>query len=1046
MMEPNQNIPAKANRVVNIILLCLLLILIRVWYLGVVQHEKQLEQAHRPQRRVVIEPIERATVRDRFDIPLAVNKMQYNAAVCYAHIREIPSISWVKDEKGKTVRVQPRMEHITHLAQLLGAELDMDPVVIEDTIHGKASLFPHTPFVIKEDISEEQYFRLRMLEKEWLGLQMQRAAKRWYPQGKVACDVLGYLGAISHKKYLGIAEEIHELEEYLAARERNETPFLPKGFDTPLQVRERLYELQEQAYTINDLVGQAGVEAFYENELRGLQGKKVYEVDVKGNYIRKLPISRKAVSGRRINLTISAELQDFAEKLLAANEKRKTEEAVIDENWMRGGAIVAMIPQTGEIVAFASYPKFDPNDFIPTRDPNIKQEKEAAVQKWLESLNYIGEIWDGKRPLEREYFSFTKGSYIKEHLMLTWPIFLETILPEGALQHVMRKITDLQSACRVQEAGIDHPFLREIASEADRFLVVDLARLVVRDASPQLLAAVGNQSISDYFILRQAAVQVQTVIKREVQELFHDLDFTSWRKQNFKEYLKRKRKEEKEEKKFTRPYTEYLDAVEKKLFQAFWDAYGSVFTYTAIAGIPPIAYDLYPHLQPYFAHLKTKEEPSLKHLRTLLKSMDPHIGMEYLQTFRSFDKLDRPLLGKYRRIRKSHGVSLEKHLAAAFYPPAGYSYGRSYAYRQTTAQGSVFKLITTYAALMERVQSNERNVMPPLTLIDDLKGDKRSKSPTQVLGMTLDGQPILRMHKGGQLPRSSHSGIGKIDLLGALEQSSNIYFSILAREHLTNPNQLTEAARLFGYGAKTGIDLPGEVPGTIPDDLTGDISGIYSYAIGQHTQSVTPLQTAVMIATIANQGKVVKPKILQKLSGKEIIREEEVLFSMPDQPFQNSLSLVGIHFPLFTGAESQLEKGFVYAPPTEIVRSFIFPKEVYRLITEGMRRSVMGPRGSSRPSIMYPTYDSPTAFKDYYEIHRDLLAKTGTAQFLYKQTLDAATEAEIRRNIWFAVIANKNAQPELVVVVFLRFSQAGREGGPMAGQVIKKWHEIKSKY
>ena len=64
------NIPEKANRVLNIIILGLLLIVIRVWYLAIIQHDDQLERARKPKRRAVIEKVERATVRDRFNIPL----------------------------------------------------------------------------------------------------------------------------------------------------------------------------------------------------------------------------------------------------------------------------------------------------------------------------------------------------------------------------------------------------------------------------------------------------------------------------------------------------------------------------------------------------------------------------------------------------------------------------------------------------------------------------------------------------------------------------------------------------------------------------------------------------------------------------------------------------------------------------------------------------------------------------------------------------------------------------------------------------------------
>lgn len=1057
-MNSNPSISAKAQRVLNIILLCLLLILLRVWYLAVIQHDEQLIQAHKPQRRVVIEPVERATIRDRFNLPLALNKMQYNAAVCYADIRQIPSIVWKKDAQGKPIRVQARVEHITELAKILGVELGMDPIQIEDIIYGKASLFPHTPFVIKEELTEREYFRLRMLERQWLGLQTQRATKRFYPQGKVGCDVLGYLGAISQNQYLSIAEESRELEAYLAARERNENPFLPKGFDNPLQVRERLAEIQEKAYTINDMVGKAGVEAFYEEELRGFHGKKTYEVDVKGNFLRELPGSRAAVNGRCLTLSLSAELQAFAEELLAANEGSKGSTLRLDERWMKGGAIVAMVPKTGEVVAMASYPRFDPNDFVPTRDPERKKEKIAAVQQWLENEAYIGEIWDGKRPLEREYFSFLKGSYQYEHLHLSWDRYLEAILPPASSAlSALKQIGTIQTALRVQEIGTYHPLLKEIKRDEDKQLVVDLCHLAAPQEifSAALIDALGSQSLSEYNHLRQLSMRLQGKIKTHLQEMYHDHDFTAWRQAHFKEFLKTKRKEEKEQHKYAKPYTDYLDQVEKKLFSAFWEAYRLVFLHTLISGTAPISLEKHPHLYVYVTYLKSlredlvETEPSMALFEKILKRLNGPLSFAYLSTMRSFEDLKTPLGGRYRRLRQYRGVQTEKNLAAAFYPVNGYGYGRSQAFRQSNPLGSVFKLVPTYQCLLERSQQHKE--LNPLTLIDDLKGDRRSTSMSQVLGQFLDGRPILRRYKGGMLPRSSYSGMGKLDVIGALEQSSNIYFSIMAADYIEDPENLAEAARQFGFGRRTGADISGEERGNVPDDLAQNPTGLYSFAIGQHTLLVTPLQTSVMLSTIGLHGDVVTPKIVKRLEGKQPLRQEDLIFSGPKFPYQEALSLVGIHFPLFTAAQKDRQELSVYSPPTQIQRSLIFPTEVHGLITEGMRRSVLGARGSARMSIMRNLYDHPQALKAYGEVKNDILAKTGTAQVRYKQTLDAETPAEMRVFIWFSALAyppGKGAteEPELAVVVLLRFGRAGRDAGPIAAQIIKKWRELRDKY
>ena len=82
-----RDIPHKANSVLHLLLIAFLMITLRVWYLATIKHEEYQEKALRPQRRIVVEPAARGTIRDRFNIPLAINKVQYNAAVWFDRIR-----------------------------------------------------------------------------------------------------------------------------------------------------------------------------------------------------------------------------------------------------------------------------------------------------------------------------------------------------------------------------------------------------------------------------------------------------------------------------------------------------------------------------------------------------------------------------------------------------------------------------------------------------------------------------------------------------------------------------------------------------------------------------------------------------------------------------------------------------------------------------------------------------------------------------------------------------------------------------------------------
>ncbi|MBI3236279.1 MAG: hypothetical protein HYZ48_01010 [Chlamydiales bacterium] len=258
-----RTIPEKANRVLNVLMLGFLLILVRVWHLSVIQYDEHVVLSKKPKHRSIIEKTERATIRDRFNIPLAINKIQYAASICYADIRLIPNTRWEKGADGKSRKVQLRSNYIQKLSAMLAEALGMEARHIEDIIHAKASLFPHTPFVLREGISEELFYRLKMLEADFPGLCAEKKSVRYYPQGRIASDVIGYMGAISSNEYFNIAQEIKTLQAYLLERESGEMPILPKGFHNVLEVRERLRQLQEKSYTINDLVGKAGIESFF---------------------------------------------------------------------------------------------------------------------------------------------------------------------------------------------------------------------------------------------------------------------------------------------------------------------------------------------------------------------------------------------------------------------------------------------------------------------------------------------------------------------------------------------------------------------------------------------------------------------------------------------------------------------------------------------------------------------------------------------------------------------------------------------------------------
>ncbi len=160
---------------------------------------------------------------------------------------------------------------------------------------------------IARGISPAQATALAEYTNELPGVRLEAEAVRNYPSGDLAAHVIGYTGELT--------------DEQLADR-------------------------REQGYRLGDVVGQMGAEAAFESTLHGAWGGQQVEVDSSGRIISILG-DKPATAGQDVQLTIDLELQRVAEAALGT----------------RKGAIVAMDPRNGAILAMASWPTYDPNIF-----------------------------------------------------------------------------------------------------------------------------------------------------------------------------------------------------------------------------------------------------------------------------------------------------------------------------------------------------------------------------------------------------------------------------------------------------------------------------------------------------------------------------------------------------------------------------------------------------------------------------------------------------------------------------------------------------------
>jgi penicillin-binding protein 2 len=140
-----------------------------------------------------------------------------------------------------------------------------------------------------------------------------------------------------------------------ARREYADGPLLSQllGYTGPVS-SEQLEELKSIGYLPDDLIGKTGLESYYEEELRGVYGAETVERDAAGRKLQVLDTVSEAQAGNSLRLSIDAHEQELAQQALLWGMK---------EAGLKRGVVIAMNPQTGEILAMVSLPTYDNNAF-----------------------------------------------------------------------------------------------------------------------------------------------------------------------------------------------------------------------------------------------------------------------------------------------------------------------------------------------------------------------------------------------------------------------------------------------------------------------------------------------------------------------------------------------------------------------------------------------------------------------------------------------------------------------------------------------------------
>lgn len=264
------------------IILAIVILFIRLWYLQAIKGEYYQEQAESNRIRPVMLRPPRGIIYDRSGRPLVENELVFDISLIP---EDAPDLDATIEKLSAIVKVTP----------------DVIRKALEDATDVRTR---YDPVKIREEAPWDEVAVIEAHQDDLPGAIIEPEQLRHYPYGGLASHQFGYIGKVS-----------------------------------PSQRK------KEQA-DIGMLTGQSGLEKIYDKLLRGVAGRRMIQVNAAGRKVKDLGIEEPR-PGTDIYLTIDLDAQKAAEEGLGS----------------RSGAVVAMDPNTGEILALTSHPTYDPNLF-----------------------------------------------------------------------------------------------------------------------------------------------------------------------------------------------------------------------------------------------------------------------------------------------------------------------------------------------------------------------------------------------------------------------------------------------------------------------------------------------------------------------------------------------------------------------------------------------------------------------------------------------------------------------------------------------------------
>ena len=299
---------------------------LRLWSLQVLSGDEYLNAAQNNQLRLVRIEAPRGPILDR------------HGRVVVSNVAGTAVRLWVGD--------MPK--HGRHqLVERLATVLDVSPRALSREVDERRG-DPLTPVIVKTSVGEAQVDYLLEHQAKFPGVEIAQVYLRDYHYGALAAQILGYTGEISP---------------------------------------EELKAMRRDGYRAGDRIGKAGIEASYDTYLRGADGRYQIRVDSLGRPQSLRELRKEVRAGYALRLTLDVKLQRAAELAL----RYGIDLAHQDDHWAaNGGAIVALDPRDGAVLALASSPTYKPSVYVGRTDPRKLApllDEEAARRANYPGLN-----------------------------------------------------------------------------------------------------------------------------------------------------------------------------------------------------------------------------------------------------------------------------------------------------------------------------------------------------------------------------------------------------------------------------------------------------------------------------------------------------------------------------------------------------------------------------------------------------------------------------------------------------------------------------------